>query len=74
MDGLLQVDVDGEPVAELGPGAIVGERAILESGLATATVTALSPVRAAKLPADTIPKEDLEQVAATHKREEPPVS
>ena len=32
LDGLLQVDVDGEVLAEIGPGAIIGERAILEGG------------------------------------------
>ena len=70
LDGMLQVDVDGEVVAELGPGAIVGERAILETGHATATVTAMTPVRAARIPADELDREDLEQVAATHRREE----
>ncbi len=70
LDGVLGVDVDGEEVAELGPGAIVGERAILETGRATATVTAMSPVRAARIAADAISRDDLEQVAATHRREE----
>lgn len=69
LDGVLRVDVDGAPVAELGPGAIVGERAILEDGRATATVVALSAVRAARIPADAIPHEDLHRVAATHRRE-----
>jgi hypothetical protein len=70
LDGMLQVDVDGEPVAELGPGAIVGERAILETGHATATVTAMTPVRAARIPAAELNREDLEQIAATHRRED----
>lgn len=70
LDGVLQADVDGEPVAELGPGAIVGERAILETGLATAMVIAMSQVRAARLPAEMLPRDGLEQVAATHRREE----
>ncbi len=30
LDGVLIVDVDGRPVAELGPGALIGERALLE--------------------------------------------
>ncbi|CAN5900224.1 hypothetical protein BH23ACT5_BH23ACT5_15580 [soil metagenome] len=70
LDGMLEVDVDGEKIAELGPGAIVGERAILETGRATATVTAMSPVRAARIPADVISRDDLEPVADTHRREE----
>ncbi|MFO7547945.1 MAG: cyclic nucleotide-binding domain-containing protein [Acidimicrobiia bacterium] len=74
LDGMLQVDVDGEPVAELGPGAIVGERAILETGYATATVTAMTRVRAARIPAAAIDREDLEQIAAAHHREDPPAA
>lgn len=70
LDGMLRVEVDGEEVAELGPGAIVGERAILESGLATATVTTRTPVRVAEIPADAFDRSDLEQVAAKHRREE----
>lgn len=70
LDGMLLVDIDGEPVAELGPGAIVGERAILETGRATATVTAKTPVRAARIPADQLDRGDLEQVASAHRRED----
>jgi hypothetical protein len=70
LDGMLQVDVDGNPVAELGPGAIVGERAILEAGRATATVTAMTPVRAARIPADNLNRDGLEQIAAQHRRED----
>jgi hypothetical protein len=36
LDGMLEVVVDGEPVAEVGPGAILGERALLEGGQRTA--------------------------------------
>lgn len=70
LDGVLQVDVDGSAVAELGPGAIVGERAILETGRATATVTAMTPVRAARIPADDLDRSELEQIAAQHRRED----
>ena len=34
LDGVLAVIVDGDEVAELGPGAIVGERSSLEGGSA----------------------------------------
>ena len=34
-------------MAELGPGAVVGERAILEEGLRTSTVRATTPLRVA---------------------------
>ena len=32
LDGVLRVDVDGNAVAEIGPGAVLGERAVLENG------------------------------------------
>ena len=43
LDGVLGVEVDGEQVAEMGPGTIVGERASLEGGVRTATLRALTP-------------------------------
>jgi hypothetical protein len=70
LDGMLHVSVDGSDVAELGPGAIIGERAVLEGGKATATVTAATPVRAAKIPAEAIDRSELEQVASGHRRED----
>ncbi len=70
LDGMLRVSVDGEDVAELGPGAIVGERAVLEGGLATATVTAVTPVRAAAIPAEALDRSALEEVASGHHRED----
>ncbi|HZD22631.1 MAG TPA: cyclic nucleotide-binding domain-containing protein [Acidimicrobiia bacterium] len=70
LDGMLIVTVDGEEVAQLGPGAIVGEMAILEGGFATATVTAMTPVRAAKIPAEVLDLTDLEGIAAAHGRDE----
>jgi Cyclic nucleotide-binding domain len=70
LDGMLRVDIDQDAVAELGPGAIVGERALLEGGFATATVTALTAVRAARIPGDQLDRESLEQVAMGHRREE----
>jgi hypothetical protein len=70
LDGMLGVAVDGKDVAELGPGAIVGERAVLEGGKATATVTATTKVRAAKIPADALDRSALEEVAAGHRRED----
>ena len=32
LDGVLAAEVDGETVAEIGPGAVLGERAVLEGG------------------------------------------
>jgi len=70
LDGMLDVTVGGEVEAEIGPGAVVGERAILEGGVRTATLTAKTPVRVAVLDPALFSKEDLDEVAAGHRREE----
>jgi len=70
LDGMLTVDIDGDDVAELGPGAVVGELAVLQGGTATATVTAITPVRVAGIPADAVDRSDLEQIATVHRHEE----
>ena len=69
LDGVLQLIVDGEPIAEVGPGAIVGERAILEGGERTGTLHALTKIRVAVARADQIDRAALEQLSAGHRRE-----
>jgi hypothetical protein len=70
LDGIVEVEVDGEPVAEIGPGALLGERALLEGGTRTATVRAKTPARVAVVPAAAIEESALPELAATHRREE----
>lgn len=70
LDGVLLVDVDGEPVAEVGPGAILGERAILERGLRTATLRAVTPARVAVASRDQIADSELAELARSHQKEE----
>jgi hypothetical protein len=72
LDGILDVIVDGEPIAEVGPGAILGERAVLEGGRRTATLTARTKCRIAVAPADAIDREALELLSEGHRREERP--
>jgi Cyclic nucleotide-binding domain len=67
LDGVLAVDVDGEEVAEIGPGAIVGERALLEGGTRTATLRARTGARIAVIPAELIDRQELEDLAATRR-------
>lgn len=43
-DGTAKVERDGNKIAELGPGDIIGEMGVLERGQRTATVTATSPM------------------------------
>jgi CRP-like cAMP-binding protein len=45
LDGTFVVERDGEQVAEIGPGAVVGERAALEGGVRTATLRATTRAR-----------------------------
>jgi hypothetical protein len=71
LDGVLEVIVDGEPLAEVGPGALLGERALLEEGRRTATLKAKTQARVAVVPADAIEQSALPELAATHRREQP---
>ena len=69
LDGIVDVEVDGDDVAEIGPGALLGERALLEGGTRTATVWATTAVRAAVIPAEAVEQSALEELAAGHRRE-----
>jgi hypothetical protein len=70
LDGMLDVEVNGDVVAEIGPGALLGERALLEGGKRTATLWASTPVRVAVIPADAIDESVLPELAAGRKREQ----
>lgn len=70
LDGVLVVDVDGRELGEVGPGAIVGERAALEGGLRTATLRAVTPVRVAVVAADAVDPAARAEVSKGHRREE----
>jgi Cyclic nucleotide-binding domain len=62
-DGMLRVEIDGKPVAEVGPGAIVGEMALLHEGRRMATLRAITPCRVATVPKENIDRHALEEVA-----------
>ena len=70
LDGMLTVDVDGQPVAEVGPGAILGERALLEGGRRTSTLRATTPCRVAVARADQLDRDALVELSGGHRREE----
>ncbi len=67
LDGVLVVDVDGVEVAEIGPGAIVGEKALLEGGMRTATLRGRTRCRVAVIPGELIDRHELEDLAATRR-------
>ena len=57
---------DGRPVTEVGPGAVLGEVALLDRGRRTATLRAVTPCRVAVVPGDRVVRGRLEQVASQH--------
>ena len=70
LDGVVRVEVGGEAVAEMGPGAVFGERALLEGGIRTSTLVAATKCRIAVARADQLATEALADLAAGHRREE----
>jgi len=70
LDGVLSVNVDNEPLAELGPGAILGERAVLEGGVRTSTLRAVTKCKVAAVSADHLDLDALSEISKTHRREE----
>ena len=70
LDGVLVVEVDGAEVAEVGPGAVVGERALLEGGARTSTLRARTPCRVAAVPFDAVDRDQLRALSGGHRREQ----
>lgn len=70
LDGMLDVIVDDEVVAEVGPGSVVGERAVLEGGIRTSSLRARTPICVAGVAAESLPDSALVEVAADHHRED----
>ena len=67
MDGIFTVEINGDGVAEIGPGAVVGERAALEGGLRTATLRATTRARVAAIAPDELDADQLASLEATRK-------
>ena len=70
LDGVLTVEIDNEAVAEVGPGAVLGEMAMLEGGVRTATRMAATPVRVAVSGITDLKPEALQQLAGQRRRED----
>ncbi len=70
LDGVLAVTMDGELIAEVGPGVVLGERAVLEGGIRTASLQATTPVRVAVASADRIDREALLALREHHRVED----
>jgi hypothetical protein len=72
LDGILEVLVDGESIATLGPGALIGERAVLEGGRRTATLRGQTKVRVAEARKVELDLDTLAKISEGHRREEQP--
>ncbi len=70
LDGVIRVERDGERLAEYGPGAMLGERAHLEGGLRTSTLTAVTACRVASAEASQLDGAALTELSAGHRRED----
>ena len=68
LDGVFVVEANGEELAEVGPGAIVGEQALLQEGTRTATLRARTPARVAVIEEDALDTDALSTLAGTRGR------
>jgi hypothetical protein len=57
-------------MGEVGPGAILGERALLEGGTRTATLRAVTRCKVAIGSADQVSVQELTEVGTGHRRED----
>jgi len=71
LDGVLRVEENGTRLAEYGPGALLGERAHLESGERTSTLVAVTPCRVAAVEAREIDRGALQELSKGHRRTRP---
>jgi Cyclic nucleotide-binding domain len=68
LDGILEAEVGGEPVGEVGPGAIVGERGVL-GGMRTATLTARTKSKLVSFDAEAVDAGALASIGVGRRRE-----
>jgi cyclic nucleotide-binding protein len=64
LDGVLAVERDSEEIAQIGPGTILGEGAVLGDGTRQATLRARTKCRVGVMPADAIDRSAIEELAA----------
>jgi hypothetical protein len=69
LDGIFVVEIDDKEIAEIGPGAVVGERAAMLNGKRTATLWARTPARVASVPHDALDPEALGSLAESRERD-----
>jgi CRP-like cAMP-binding protein len=69
LDGVLAAVVDGEEIAQIGPGAVLGEGAIVGKGTRNATLRACTPARVVVIKPEQIDRQAMEALAAGRQRE-----
>lgn len=69
LNGIVGVEVNNQEIAQVGPGAIVGERALLEEGVRTASLRALTRCRVAVAQGDQLDPRKLGELSEDHRRE-----
>jgi hypothetical protein len=70
LDGVVSIEVGGTELGQLGPGAVMGERALLEGGRRTATIRAVTACRIATIRGDQLDPALLAELSSAHRREE----
>ncbi|HUB71906.1 MAG TPA: cyclic nucleotide-binding domain-containing protein [Acidimicrobiales bacterium] len=70
LDGVVRIEVDGDRLAEYGPGSVHGERAFLEGGLRTSSVRAVTRCKLAVAAPEQVDRSVLEALSAGHRRED----
>jgi CRP-like cAMP-binding protein len=69
LDGVVSVEVAGRPLGQLGPGAVLGERALIEGGRRTATLRAVTKCRVATIHGAELDPALLAELSTSHRRE-----
>jgi len=69
LDGVAGIEVDGTALADVGPGAVLGERSALGDDTRTATVRAVTPCKVAWIAAERLDSAALHRLAGGHQRE-----
>ena len=69
LDGMLDVERDGEVITEVGPGAIVGVRSSMEGGVRTSTLRAATRCRVVVIPEGELEQSELAAIASAQRRE-----
>ena len=69
LDGMLDVEVDDEVVAEVGPGAILGVHGSIAGGMRTSTLRAATRCRVVVIPQDVLDQAEIVAIASSQRRE-----